>query len=79
MAVRRCDGCRGCCWPCSLLVAASFLIARNVADEGDDPGVDLQNDPSRSGELQDDPATDESGASPLGLGRVQKATAVSPS
>ena len=44
-----------------LLIAASFLIARNVADEGDQPGVDVENDPSPSGELRDDPATEESG------------------
>ena len=41
----------------ALLIAASFLIARNVADEGDDPGIDVQNDPSPSGELRDDPST----------------------
>jgi hypothetical protein len=29
-----------------LLVAGAVLLALNVNDKGDDPGVDLQNDPT---------------------------------
>ncbi len=56
---------RGLAWLWALLAlaliaaAAVFLLARNAWDEGDDSGLDLTNDPSRSGEDADDASTDE--------------------
>jgi hypothetical protein len=44
----------------ALIAAATlFLLARNAWDEGDKSGIDLTNDPSRSGEATDDAASDE--------------------
>ena len=56
---------KGLAWLWALLAlaliaaAAVFLLARNAWDEGDDSGLDLTNDPSRSGEDADNPSTDE--------------------
>jgi hypothetical protein len=42
-----------------LAAVVLFLLSRNAWDEGDDDGLDLTNDSSRSGEEVDDSSTDE--------------------
>ncbi len=63
---------KGLAWLWALLAlaliaaAALFLLARNAWDEGDDAGIDLTNEPSRSGEDADDATTDERGSGDAG-------------